>query len=165
MRNLLISLCIVFSLNAANAAAPSDESIEGLLTAMRAEKTMEAVFANLDQVMRQSMAAATQGQTPSAEQQRIFDSTASRFVQILRDEMSWANMKPLYVQIYRESFSEEEIAGLVAFYKSPAGVAYIEKMPVVLQKSMTIMQTRMGPMMEKMKVAVQQAVEEAKAAK
>ena len=126
---------------------------------------MEAVFANLDQTMHQSMVAATQGQTLSAEQQRVFDTTSSKFSQIIREEMSWAKMQPLYVQIYRESFTEEEIAGLLAFYTSPAGVAYIEKIPVVLQKSMVIMQARMAPMREKMKIAVQQAVEEAKAAK
>ena len=165
MRKLLISLCVVFWSAAANAAPPSDERIDGLLIAMRAEKTMEAVFANLDQTMHQSMVAATQGQTLSAEQQRVFVTTSSKFSQIIREEMSWAKMQPLYVQIYRESFTEEEIAGLLAFYTSPAGVAYIEKIPVVLQKSMVIMQARMAPMREKMKIAVQQAVEEAKAAK
>jgi len=72
-------------------------------------------------------------------------------------------MRPLYIQIYQETFTQEEIDGLIAFYKSPAGVAFVDKMPVVMQRSMSIMQSRIAPMMEKMKAAMQQAADEAKA--
>ena len=74
-------------------------------------------------------------------------------------------MRPMFVQIYQESYTQEEVDGLVAFYQSPIGVAYIEKMPIVMQKSMTLVQTRMGPMMEKMQAALKQAMEEAKTPK
>ncbi len=55
--------------------------------------------------------------------------------------------------------------GLLAFYRTLTGSAFIEKMPVVMQKSMSVMQTRMGPLMEKMKAAMARAIEEAKVAK
>jgi hypothetical protein len=74
-------------------------------------------------------------------------------------------MRPLYIQIYQESFTQEEIDGLIAFYKSPLGIAFVEKMPLVMQKSMTIMQSRTGPLMEKMKAVIDQAMADAKAAK
>jgi hypothetical protein len=67
-------------------------------------------------------------------------------------------------QIYQESFTQEEIDGLIAFYESPAGVAFVEKMPFAMQKSMSIMQSRMAPMMEKIKAAMKEAIAEPKAA-
>lgn len=101
----------------------------------------------------------------SAEQQRVVDATRAKLVQVLREELSWDKLRPVYVQIYQETFTQEEIDGLIAFYNSPAGAAFVEKMPVVMQRSMSIMQSRTAPMMEKMKAAMQQAIAEAKAAK
>ena len=148
-----------------HSAPPSPDSIEALLAATRAEKLVDTMLANVDQVMRQSMAAGVQGQQFSAEQQRVIDGARAKFVQVLREELTWDKLRPLYVQIYQETFTQEEIDGLIAFYNSPAGVAFVEKMPVVMQKSMSITQSRLGPMMEKMKAAMQQAIAEARAAK
>ena len=165
MRNVLTLLCAVLLSAAVHATPPSEDAIDELLTVMKVEKTMDASLANIEQLMRQSMVAATREQAPSAEQRRVLDAMPTKFVQVMREEMSWAKMRPVYEQIYRESFTQEEVEGLVAFYKSPVGVASIEKMPVVLQKTMTLMQARMGPFIEKMKAAIQQAVDEPKAAK
>jgi uncharacterized protein len=148
----------------AHCAPASQESIDRLLVDAKVEKLLDTMLANVDQVMRRSMEASTQGQQLSAEQWRAVDATAARFVQVMREEMTWDKLRPLYVQIYQESFTQEEIDGLIAFYESPAGVAFVEKMPVVMQKSMSIMQSRMATMMEKMRAAVKEAIPETKPA-
>ena len=38
----------------------------------------------------------------------------------MREEMTWDRLHPLYVRIYQESFTQEEIDGLIVFYESPA---------------------------------------------
>src|SRR5450631_2453141 len=106
MRSLLILLVFLVS-NAVHAAPPSDASIDDLLISMKVEKTMDAFLGSIEQTMRQSMAMATQGQTISSEQQRALDATPAKFAQVMRDEMSWDKMRPLYVQIYGESFTQE----------------------------------------------------------
>jgi uncharacterized protein len=121
------------------------------------------MLANLDPIMRQSMTTVTKGQQLSAGQLQELDAARVRTIQAIREEMAWDKMHPLYVQIYQETFTQEEIDGLIAFYKSPAGVAFVDKMPVVMQKSMSIMQSRMAPMMERMRAAARQAVDESKA--
>ena len=148
----------------AHCAPASQESIDRLLVDAKVEKMLDTMLVNIDQVMRRSMDASTQGQPLSPEQRRVVDATTTKFVQVMRDEMTWDKLRPLYVQIYQESFTQEEIDGLIAFYESPAGVAFIEKMPVVMQKSMSIMQSRMAPMLEKMKAAMKDAIPETKAA-
>jgi uncharacterized protein len=74
-------------------------------------------------------------------------------------------MKPVYMQLYRETFDQAEIDGLIAFYRSPAGQSFIAKMPKVMQKSMVVVQEQMRAMMPKIQEATAQAMEEAKALK
>jgi hypothetical protein len=148
----------------AHCAPASQESIDRLLVDAKVEKMLDTMFANVDQIMRRSMEGAMQGQQLSPEQRRVADATAAKLVQVMREEMTWDKLRPLYAQIYQETFTQEEVDGLIAFYESPAGAAYVEKMPVVMQKSMSIMQSRLAPMMEKMKAAMKEAVADAKAA-
>ena len=145
-------------------APASQESIDRLLVDAKVEQLLDTMLANVDQVMRRSMETSMQGQQLSPEQRQAVDRAAAKFVQVMREEMTWDKLRPLYVQIYQESFTQEEIDGLIAFYESPAGVAFVEKMPVVMQKSMSIMQSRMATMMEKMKAAMKEAIAESKAA-
>jgi hypothetical protein len=69
--------------------------------------------------------------------------------------MDWQKLKPEYVKLYAEVFTEEEIEGMVAFYKTPAGHAMIEKMPALLSKSMEIGQRQMAGIMPEIQKAVE----------
>jgi uncharacterized protein len=76
--------------------------------------------------------------------------------------LNWSTLKPHYVRIYQEAFEQEEIDGLIAFYSSPAGQAFIGKMPVVMQKSITLAQNQMQNLMPKMVQVIDQTIKEAK---
>ncbi len=163
---LQLALQLALTLPAACLATEaSPASIEKLLDVTRAETLVDSMYANLEQAMRGGMQQALQGQTLSDEQRRVIELAPKRFAEVMRQEFSWATVKDIYVQIYRESFTEEEVQGLIAFYVSPAGQAYVNKMPQVMQRSMFVMQQRMQPLMAKMKEAMQKAVEDAKAAR
>ena len=162
---IAILLLLLSSVLTCAVAQPTSESIEALLTLTKTEALVESVYGNVEQAMRQGMAQAVAGKNLSAEQQRYLEATPKRFVTIMREELSWESLKPMYIEIYRDSFTQEEIDGLIAFYQSPVGMAFVNKMPIVMQKSMTSMQARMQPMMEKMKAATRQALEDAKVAK
>lgn len=64
--------------------------------------------------------------------------------------------------IYQETFEQEEIDGLDAFYGSPAGQAFVAKMPVVMQKSMSLLQEQMQILVPRMAQVIEQAMKEAK---
>ncbi|MBA3592658.1 MAG: DUF2059 domain-containing protein [Polaromonas sp.] len=165
MRQIIaLFACFTFSC-AAHCAPPSEASIHTLLAVTKTDTVMDTLFVNMEQSMRQSMMAAIPGEKLSAQQMRILDAAPAKFIQVMREEMNWPRMRPIYIQIYQESFTQEEINGLIAFYQSPAGEAFVRKMPVVMEKSMSIMQVRMAPMMEKMKAIMAQSIAEAKAAK
>lgn len=52
-------------------------------------------------------------------------------------EMS-ADLLNKIVPIYDKHFTEEDIKGMIVFYETPAGKKMIEKLPVIMQESMTV---------------------------
>jgi uncharacterized protein len=138
----------------------STESVEKLLALTQVEKLLVSVRAQTDQMVTTTTTRMLDGRQASPEERKRMADFQARAIAGMREEMSWEKLKPLYVQIYVETFSQEEIDGLIAFYESPAGQAYIAKMPMVAQKSMAIMQERMAPMLRRLQENVGEFMKE-----
>lgn len=146
------------------AAAPASEaSIREMLAVTEARKLVDGMYPQFDQMMKASMSQALHGQTMTPAQQKIADNMRARMMEIMKQELSWEVLEPIYLNIYQQSFSQEEIDGMLAFYKTPAGAALIKKMPLVVQNTMTAMQQRMGPMMQKIQASTRDAIAEMEA--
>lgn len=143
------------------AAPPTEASIDRLLTLTRAEAVLDQVYAGIEQSIRQGMLAATQGRTLSAEQQRAIELAPARLALLLRQELSWAAMKPDHIEVYRSSFDQAEIDGLIAFYESPIGQAFVAKMPQIVQKSMQASQARVQGFVPRLQAAMREVLREA----
>ena len=161
----LCSLLLLLAAAVARAEPPTVESVEALLVATKSESIMESVNANMENTLRQGMAQTLAGKKITPQLQRFLDHAPRQFAEAMKEEMSWATLKPLYVQLYQDSFTQEEVDGLVAFYRSPAGEALVTKMPIVMQKTMLLVQSRVAPMMEKMRIATARAMAEAQSSK
>lgn len=164
MKKTLVAVALSFSALACFAGPPSDESIRTLFKVMKAESLMDSVYANLEPAMRQAMAQASAGKTLSDEQKRVMERAPQRLSEVLRSELSWAKMEPMQLAIYRESFEQAEVDGLIEFYKSPLGQSFVNKMPVVTQKAMTSMQAFMQQVMPRIKAAMDEVLAEARLA-
>ena len=162
MRKLIAIAATIFIALDASAGPPNQESVEALLAVTKTEAIMDSMYGSIEQMMRQGVQQSVQGKTLSSEQQRILDAVPARFVAVMREEFNWAKMKPMYVQLYRDTFEQEEIDGLVAFYRSPTGQAFVNKMPLVMQKAMAMAQSQMQTLIPKMKTAIESAIAEAK---
>jgi len=161
MRNSFILSLLLSASVVCSAAPPSTESIDTLLVVTKSEALVSTMHAQMEQMMGQTLTGMLGGRKITEEQKRVIEAAPKQFSIIMKEELSWANMKPMYVSIYQETFTQEEIDGLIAFYRSPAGAAFIDKMPVVMQKSAIIMQARMPQLMEKMRTAMQKTLVEA----
>ena len=62
---------------------------------------------------------------------------------ILSQQLSWDQLKPQYVKVYADTYTEEELDVILAFYKSPAGQAWFAKSPEVGEKARQITQQAM----------------------
>ena len=69
---------------------------------------------------------------------------------LMKELLDWKKLEPIYVRIYQKTFTQQEIDGMIAFYKTSAGQAVISKMPAAMQNTMDEMQGLMAPVMEKM---------------
>lgn len=165
MKKILVAFALGMLTAVSFAQTPSTASIDELLRVTKADQIADAVMAPMEQVMRQSVTASLQGKQVSAQERESIEKFIPKALEVARNELAFANLRPMYTQIYQESFTQEEIDGLIAFYKSPAGLAFTNKMPLVMQKTMLIMQTKMQPMMQRMQAAMKQAIDEAKQAK
>jgi hypothetical protein len=75
---------------------------------------------------------------------------------------SLSKAKPALAKVYSDTYTEEEIDGILAFYKSPAGKAFLQKMPEVMQRSMPVMMQMMGDLQPEMKTMMEGMKEKSK---
>lgn len=160
--------CLLFTLSLSIpvlAAPPSAESVNQLLTLTRVERVASGAQQGLENVIRNAIAQAMQGKTLTPKGQQIIDKYAADIRGTIQKEINWTKMKESYVKLYTETFSQDEINGLITFYKSPTGQMLLDRMPEVTQKAAQINQQQLGPVVEKLKVSLKKAVEDAQAAK
>lgn len=165
IRSTLLAIAITMLAPVAGQAEPArPETIEELLVVSKAQNLIESTYKNVDENLQANMNQALAQISGETEERRAYVESFSRKTgQIMRSELNWDTLKPMFMRIYGESFTQEELVGVLDFYKTPAGQAMIDKMPLVMQKTMAEMQQRMGPMMQRIGAAAQEAVDEAKA--
>jgi hypothetical protein len=164
-RSTVFAVAIAVLAPAAAWAEPAKpETIEELLVVSKAQSLIESTYKNVDDNMQLNMNQALSQVPGNTEEKRAYAENFSRKIsKIMRDDLNWDSLKPMFVRIYSESFTQEELVGVLDFYKTPAGQAMINKMPLVMQKTMVEMQQRMGPMMQRVSQAAKDAIDEAKA--
>ena len=112
-----------------------DAKIDKLLITMNIDKQMDTMFNQMKAMI------ASQLPPAATEQQKArYMDMQDKVLDLIKSRMSWEKMRPQYIKLYSDTFSDDEIDGLVAFYESPAGKAMLTKMPVVLSKSMALSQ-------------------------
>ena len=167
MKKLLavaFTVSTLFSVNT-HAAPPSAASIDELFKVTKMESMVDGMYAQIDQ-MTKSMSKQALGDIKLTPEQEKRAAAVSADVQkLMREEMGWQKLKLDFSRIYSESLSQDEIDGLIAFYKSAAGQAFTNKMPLIMQKSMAVTEAKMVELMPKMTAIFTAAAEEAKAAK
>lgn len=139
-----------FSALPAAAAPPSDAQIDRLLVVMRAQDTVAAMLPQIEASQRQMVAQITAGQTLTAQQQASFERIMEKSNARIRDTLTWKTLEPIYRDIYRQTFSAEDVDAMVGFYGSPAGGRVLDKMPQLIQQSMGAMQQLVVPMLKDM---------------
>lgn len=146
----------------AKSSVPSDASLKELLAITHASDLRDRSLSQYDNLVKSIMQQALQGETITAEQQKFMDTLQKNMLTIIKEELAWDKTEPMLLKIYRNSFTQEEVDGMISFYKTPAGQAVIKKMPLVMQNMFAEMQTRMGPIIVKMKKMMGEALADIK---
>lgn len=126
-------LLACFSCSAALAEPASEAAVRKLLEVTQARAVLEGMNEQLRGIMDASVQQALQGRQPNAGQQQAISKMSGRMLTLIQRQLDWEHLEPLYLRLYTQTFTEEEVAGMLAFYETPAGRATIEKMPQVMK--------------------------------
>lgn len=164
LRRLAIFVGSIVLSSGALAAPPSRESIDTLLAVTHVEKVLDGLMVVMDRTFQTTVASAFPTQSLTPDQRSTMEAMHARTMKIIRGNLTWAKLEPLYEQVYGEVYTQEEIDGLIAFYRRPVGSAYIDKLPRATEVSMTAMQSLLQPMIEEMRTATQQTIAQMRSA-
>lgn len=73
--------------------------------------------------------------------------------------LSWDQVRDDYVRLYAESYTEEELRELIAFYQTPLGEKMVDLIPRFEQRESEITEERMADHMPELQQSIQEAVE------
>lgn len=124
-----------------------------LLDLMKFERNMEQSFAAARQIQMAQVRAASL----SRMDEKAAVELRKRSLDLLERELSWKNLKEEFVTAYAEVLTEQELKDLIAFYESPSGRAYVEKVPELMKRSANITQTRMASVVPQVQELVKES--------
>ena len=76
----------------------------------------------------------------SPAQKKIADDYLQQMGTIAQGGTQWSALKPKVVDVYMSEFTEADLDGILAFFKTPAGQDYLAKSPDISQKTVAILQ-------------------------
>jgi hypothetical protein len=80
---------------------------------------------------------------------------------LVETQVSWKALEPQYTDLYAQTYTEDELDAILAFYKSPAGVSMIAKTPELTTRSMELSQARMTTLMPQLRQMMEDFMREA----
>jgi uncharacterized protein len=83
------------------------------------------------------------------DQRKAFDEFRQKLVDLIRASACWKAMEPDLVKLYSDAYSENELDGILAFYRTPAGRAMLAKTPELTERSIAISPQRMAQLTPK----------------
>lgn len=146
MKKLFIMFALLLSCHLLAAETPKQQKVQELLQVM----DMDAMMETINQQINGMMQNVARDLNVSPEEQEIFDDYYQKVNKVMLDEMSWEKMEPLVLDIYSNSFSEEEITAMLNFYKTEVGQSILKKMPLVVQESMVSSQQMLQAILPKL---------------
>src|SRR6266481_7337138 len=113
--------------------ASKDAKIDQLFKSMNIEAQQKQMLGQMQQMVISQVKA----QLPSEADKAKAEEMEKKMFALIEQETGWQKLKPVMVKAYSDTYTEPEIDGILAFYKSPAGQAMINKQPTLISKVMT----------------------------
>ena len=148
----------------AQAAQPSAESVKQLFQVMHTSSIVDTLTTQTESTVRASMQQAVTGQQLNAAQQQIIDDLQHKMFALVKEQLNWADLEPMMVDVYRSTFTQHEIDGMLKFYRSSVGQAVVAKIPAATQESMARIQNRLQSLTPRIMQLEQDASAQLKAA-
>jgi hypothetical protein len=168
MKKLLLLMLLAVAASAplrAQDAKPSEASVKQLFQAMHVGKLLDSYYSQLDGMLDTSMRQALQGQELNPQQQKIFADMRAKMTALIKQDLNWQGMEPMFVEAYRNTYTQSEVDGISRFYRSPAGEAMTAKQPALMQQVMQAMQQKVADLTPRLVELQKDTIRQLQAAK
>jgi uncharacterized protein len=135
-----VALLLVSTTEVAAQEHPKIVLINELLEASGAHSSLDKLRIENVAGVRRAMLAQAGNQNDNPIYKRVFDRVMSKYDDYSKEIFDWSKLEPEYVTLYDQLFTEDEIRGILEFYRTDAGKASLRAMPIILTK----MQQRMA---------------------
>lgn len=156
---VLLGFALIFAFATGAAQARADEAsktakVEEYFRLARLDATYDQTIALMLNQFWTAISRQIQNSAPQALSPGDVDGLRQVLQDVLGEGVGWDKMKPDYVKMYSEAFTEEEMDAIVAFYRSPAGQQLVNKTPDIVSKTVAISQRRMAELQPTLQAAV-----------
>ena len=163
--NLRTMLALAAAFFLALPAAHADEAskrakVEQLFVLTKVDATMGQMVLQMSAAMKRTAQEQAAKQQLTPEQQAYTDKFTAKVDNILKESLSMDTLKPVFLKVYMDTYTEEELDGIIAFYQSPAGKAFIAKTPQLMQRSMQLMQQQVMEVQPQLEQAQKELMDE-----
>lgn len=160
MKKQIVLFSLALSgLLASQLVASTIEKATELIQLMEITKQLDSTQEQMGSFVTQMVAA----QGLSAEEAKEATALAKQSMNSSFEAMKSIPWDEMFAEIYASVFSEEELQGLIDFYRSPVGQKFLEKQPELMEATMQKMQGEMAKIMPQIQAGIQAAIEEAQA--
>lgn len=147
---LLLAASAAFAPTPVAAQGADDARIDRLLEVTRARQLIDSMLPQVEASQQQMFEQIAAGRRIDADQQAAMERIRERSAAALRQVLAWDNLEPIYRDLYRETFSAEDVDAMLAFYESPTGQRVLDKMPLLMEKTMVAMQRIVVPLLQQL---------------
>jgi len=116
---------------------------EQLFILLRMDTMMDQLLSGVRKQVQQITESMPGADTATPEQKKQIADFQQRVMDTVNGKIGWKALEPDFINLYASTYTEEELDGIVAFYKSPVGQKMIEKTPELTTKSTQITQQKM----------------------
>ena len=154
-RTALLLLALALPLAARADDASHRAKAKEMLTVLHVDRIVDSIVANINgQVMTITRRLAPATTTPA--QNAAIDTFHSKVLALVKTQVNWATLEPVYLDLYARTFTDEELDGILAFYKTPSGKALLEKSPTLTVDAQKIPQQKLVDMQPQLTQYVQE---------
>ncbi len=138
MRHLVI-VALLLCPAAFGQTSTKTAKIEELFRLTKTDQLQKQMMTQMSAMLKQQT---MNGLTP--EQQQSTHAASQNIMDFVSEKMGWEAMKPDFIKLYDDTYTEDEISGILLFYESPPGKAMLAKTPVLMTNTMALIQKRMA---------------------
>ena len=142
----------------------SAESVKRLLQMTGMQELVDENLRQVDERVAAGLQRGFAGRNLTPEQEAIMIRTRDKISAVVKESISWEALEPMSIRIYREALTQDELDGMLAFYKTRAGKAVIKKLPRLTQEMSEEMQRMFQSIMPKLMAIAKESEDEMKLA-